>query len=552
MSMSFVVAVAASVAAVAFVGLLARRCARARRLDVGALAAGAAVLTVALIAQAAGSLHGYDPVTFRAVHLFAQTFAPLALIWAMVELAGESVESRFLTRLGLGALTLIGTVVLATDPLLGAAFTSNWPPASTYYGIFSNAVLEVVAIIATLSALLAVVVAGVRARREGGVTVLLAVAMVAAAAALTDALRLSLGVNAGYAVICLACVVLAWLAARWADMVPAVTADWQRDAGGDERDLPAGRDRYPSGPVRGVSDEGYSGLYRDEPGWDRGAAPRADPFGEVGPVTGMIIPGAGAGAPDAVVKLDPAGGAAGDVPGPRTGDIRAAGRQDGFDVWFRRAPDPPGTNGDPDDVGTDPGLGPPRGPGGVPGLAAFETGDVLSAAEFAGAGDLAAGTASAEPASGSRHPDQGGVNDSPVPGGTGGRDQDEDSPRLYGQIAIYTLFDGKADEFDQLAHELVDEVKTREPGALVYVMHGVPSAPMQRILYEVYRDEEAFASHGHQPHVRRFEDERKPCVLATNVIELGVRHGAFASLADALRSHGFPDGAAPFLAQEKR
>jgi quinol monooxygenase YgiN len=43
----------------------------------------------------------------------------------------------------------------------------------------------------------------------------------------------------------------------------------------------------------------------------------------------------------------------------------------------------------------------------------------------------------------------------------------------------------------------------------------------------VYRDEDAFSEHRRQPYVQQFERDRTPYVLATNVIELGVRHAKF-------------------------
>jgi quinol monooxygenase YgiN len=119
----------------------------------------------------------------------------------------------------------------------------------------------------------------------------------------------------------------------------------------------------------------------------------------------------------------------------------------------------------------------------------------------------------------------------PVPEASG-----EDTSRLYGQIAIYTLLDNAADAFERLASEVVEQVKTREPDTLVYALHGVPAAPMQRILYAVYRDEAAFDWHERQPYIRQFEEEREPYVLATNVIELGVRHGKFTPLAELRQS----------------
>ncbi|HEX7269508.1 MAG TPA: antibiotic biosynthesis monooxygenase, partial [Streptosporangiaceae bacterium] len=108
--------------------------------------------------------------------------------------------------------------------------------------------------------------------------------------------------------------------------------------------------------------------------------------------------------------------------------------------------------------------------------------------------------------------------------------QQEETARLYGQIAIYTLIDGQAEEFDRLAQAVVERVKALEPDTLAYIVHGVPSAPLQRILYEVYRDEAAFEEHGQQPYIQDFEEERKPYVLATNVIELGVRQAKLSPL----------------------
>ena len=70
-----------------------------------------------------------------------------------------------------------------------------------------------------------------------------------------------------------------------------------------------------------------------------------------------------------------------------------------------------------------------------------------------------------------------------------------DTERLYGQIAIYTLLESGAAEFDRLASTVLEQVRTTEPDTLVFVVHGVPSAPLQRILYQVYRDRAAYDEH---------------------------------------------------------
>ena len=103
--------------------------------------------------------------------------------------------------------------------------------------------------------------------------------------------------------------------------------------------------------------------------------------------------------------------------------------------------------------------------------------------------------------------------------------------RPYGRILIFTVLEDRVAEFDRLAEETAEHVRTGEPDTLVYVIHLVPNAPMQRIFYEIYRDRAAFDSHESQPYMQRFVAERRECVLATNVIELRVKYAKVAPLA---------------------
>ena len=100
----------------------------------------------------------------------------------------------------------------------------------------------------------------------------------------------------------------------------------------------------------------------------------------------------------------------------------------------------------------------------------------------------------------------------------------------YGRILIFTLLDDRVADFDRIAEQAAEEVRTREPDTLVYVIHVVPNAPMQRIFYEIYRDRAAFDSHENQPYMRRFVADRRACVLATNVIELRLKYAKVAPL----------------------
>jgi quinol monooxygenase YgiN len=104
------------------------------------------------------------------------------------------------------------------------------------------------------------------------------------------------------------------------------------------------------------------------------------------------------------------------------------------------------------------------------------------------------------------------------------------TPRPYGRLSIYTLHEDKTREFDRLAERAAEGVRTSEPDTLVYVIHVVPKAPQQRIIYEIYRDRAAFMSHERQPHIRQFSADRASCVLATNIIDLRLKYAKVAAL----------------------
>ncbi len=126
--------------------------------------------------------------------------------------------------------------------------------------------------------------------------------------------------------------------------------------------------------------------------------------------------------------------------------------------------------------------------------------------------------------------------------GLAAEDDGSAGARLFGQIAIYTLLEDRVTEFDRLTKQVVKQVRANEPDTLVFIVHAVPSAPMQRILYEVYRDRAAFEEHKSRPYVTGFEADRRPYVLATNVIELGLQQAKVSplpSISDLLSDTGY-------------
>jgi quinol monooxygenase YgiN len=107
------------------------------------------------------------------------------------------------------------------------------------------------------------------------------------------------------------------------------------------------------------------------------------------------------------------------------------------------------------------------------------------------------------------------------------------------------LLEGRAAAFDRAAEQLAEQVRTREPDTLVFVIHLVPDAPMQRIFYEIYRDRAAFDQHESQPYVLRFTADRRPSVLATNVIELRLKYAKVAPLPGPAPRTAVPQGLDP-------
>ncbi|QVQ50626.1 antibiotic biosynthesis monooxygenase [Spiractinospora alimapuensis] len=94
------------------------------------------------------------------------------------------------------------------------------------------------------------------------------------------------------------------------------------------------------------------------------------------------------------------------------------------------------------------------------------------------------------------------------------------APRTKAKITIYTVFEGYAEAFDARMAHVVEAVRRYEPETLMFVSHRVPSAPAQRIVYAMYRDDLAAEQHEQQPHIQEFLRDSSRLVSATNVIEL--------------------------------
>ena len=524
MSISFAVALAGTVLAAVGTGLAIRLCLRKPRADMVAWVIALAGLTVGLAAQAAGYRRGFVPTTFRVTQLGAALVAPLALAWGMAELAAKGLVARFAARLCLAGLFVVVAVILATDVLSARGFTQQWPAPRDHFQYVSLSLLALVAVVVVLTVITALITTGLRSRHHRAWRgPLVAVALAGVAALATQGLLVKLPANVAYPGLTLVAAVAAWLAATQA-------------AGVNVGQLRAGASG-PGGP-RSAADPGYGGddsldLYRDgyrhfddsaafaayvNSGYDTGGS-RApgESYGGAGERGGA---GYGGGGEHGGAGYGGAGGRGG------AGYGGASGFQaDGY----------PGPGGfPPEDIGGfhadpvepvtgafDPLFRPSTSP--APGQAAGRPGS--DAATLNRASPALTPGEDIEFATGMQLPAIDDVIEAAV-AGAGAVDTD----RLYGRIAIYTLLDAGAEEFDLLAEQVVEQVQTGEPGTLAYVVHGVPSAPLQRILYQLYADRAAYDWHQERPYVADFEARRRPLVLATNVIELGVRQAKVAAV----------------------
>jgi quinol monooxygenase YgiN len=525
MSISFVAALAGALAAAAGTVMLVVRCARAPRADLIAWAIATAGLTIALAAQVLGYQRGFAPITFRAVQLGAQLIAPLALAWGITEVAARSMPARFAARLLLSALAVVAAVILGTDPLSAQAFSQSWPAASVHYQVIPSALLTLLAVVAVLTAVAGAIIAGVRARSnrvwgDGFV----AVGVAGAAILATEGLAVHLPLNSAYPAICVLAAGLAVLASLRAGRFQPAALRAASRAGDDTGWGPPfqagarGSARYGADDSLGLYASGGRaaddslGLYRDS-GHGGYPAP-AGGYGDGSAYGGYGDTGYG--------------GSDADYDGPVTGAFE----------------DPiPGGFDEPDNGG----LGGPYA-GGFDGPVTGTFDPLYQPNGYTGHGDDGrygadadhpaaerSAPAAGEPAGVWRHAgypndENSGPDAALVADAVAGLVAGQDTERFYGQIAIYTLFEHGAAEFDRLAGQVVEQVRAQEPGTLVYVVHGVPSAPLQRILYEVYQDQAAYDEHTRQSYIQEFEVARRPLVLATNVIELGVRQAKVSPL----------------------
>ncbi|HEX4255146.1 MAG TPA: antibiotic biosynthesis monooxygenase [Streptosporangiaceae bacterium] len=493
MSISVLVAFAGVLVAAVGTGLLGGQCIRSPRISYIAWSVGVFALTVALLAQSIGFATGFAAWSFRVVQLTAQLVAPLMLAWGLVELVAANTAVRFAARLVTAALVVVDGVVLTTDPLAAKPFSKSWPSASVHYQVIPHYALILTHLVVALAALAVLAVCVTRERAGAAVAWPPAVTALAGAALLLVMMRLSLP-SPAYPALSLIAAGLVWFGTSRIGDVRAAPAREAVDLA-----AVAERARRRQGPIppdklvaRGPATNDF-GAADFPPG--RRVAGRSRGDDRDRPPGGRDL-----GARDGFARDDLAeGGLARDGLAGDRGDREPADRGRGDrDRRGRDRPDPDG-----------------------PSRRRYEP-----------------GAPGAEPATGMIDTSALGLPDLPLPAPTAtgsrpGTDLALPVTPPHGLIAIYTLLEDKVADFDRAADEVAEQVRANEPDTLVYVIHTVPKAPMQRIFYEVYRDRAAFEQHEKQAYVQRFVTARRPYVLATNVIELRLKYAKVSPLPQA-------------------
>lgn len=454
-----------------------------------------AALALSLGAIAVGHLAGFGELIFRTFQITGSLLAPLWLAVGVMQLLAEKASARFAGWLIGISVTIVGAVILLLDPVSGE-FTKRFPSGAAHWDIWPEWLLRGVHGLVVVMLLLSLAIA-VLSWRDGddrdvdnmNATVVLAPAGMAIAGAMELALPGILTV-----VLMAATAGGIWYAVA-RPLAPYDDEDDEQDV---DYDAPEGRAARTAASAAEPTAVGHPAGA----GFGYGSAPEP-----------------GHGADIAPPRRSGLGDLVAEYRAGEQGEVDYAARMRPADAYASRQPEP-------DDFG-----GPATGQiMASPEYAMPATEAPSAAQDFAEtppipeefAASLGVGFAGASARRGAaRRPEAGGRSVKPSPG-------------IYGLLTVFTLLDGSGEAFDKLAEETVEAVQRNEPDTLVFVCHAVKSAPLQRIVYELYRDEVAYAEHQRQPHMERFVTERQPMVLAANVIELTVNAGKVVPLPTAL------------------
>ncbi|WP_131742990.1 antibiotic biosynthesis monooxygenase [Actinomadura roseirufa] len=450
-------------------------------------------LSLALLSMGVGFLAGFNDPLFRVMEFGAALIGPLWLALGMIELIARYVQVRFGAWLFAVSYTVVAIVILMLDPLKGSLTKSLPKPGKTYDALPTLLidVGHVVAVLALAGCTGVTAWLASKRDREAG-ELLIPIALVALAGVLVvsgtrgflpaPVVVIALGAAAG----------LVWYGAM--RTIPVYeegdSYDEETSTGGYEQQ--SGFDQQGREPQRpalerpGYEQQGFEQQANEQQGFDHQG------FEQPGFEQPALDPGF---VPEPVAAPTPLQATPGPPPPINRGDLRFPEQPPAEDLRF---PDPGAPAGADVPRPVVPEPAPPGGvlSGGLP-LPGSPPGPLT--------GPLPGPLSGPPPG-----PLSGGL---PEPAAAG-------LAAARGQITVYTLLEGREAAFDRLAADLVQATRAAEPDTVIFASHEVVGAPTQRIFYQLFRDEAAYAAHRRQPHLQRFLGESRTHVLSTNVIEL--------------------------------
>ncbi|GAB6155212.1 hypothetical protein JCM17380_39630 [Desulfosporosinus burensis] len=87
-------------------------------------------------------------------------------------------------------------------------------------------------------------------------------------------------------------------------------------------------------------------------------------------------------------------------------------------------------------------------------------------------------------------------------------------------LAVLKAQMGKETELVEACALLVNEVRTKEEGNLMYIAHVTANDPTEIIFVEKYKDEQAMADHRHSAHFKEAGSKFKDLLAAPPVIKI--------------------------------
>jgi len=91
---------------------------------------------------------------------------------------------------------------------------------------------------------------------------------------------------------------------------------------------------------------------------------------------------------------------------------------------------------------------------------------------------------------------------------------------MIGVIATLQIQDGKQEEFEAIAKDLMAQVKANEPGCTQYQLHKSKGSDTEYVFMETYSSAEALAAHGQTDYFKAAGPKMGPCLAGAPDIKM--------------------------------